>query len=336
MTMQAPKQNPRSRSAPGGHRTAFVLAGGGSLGAVQVGMLKALTRQAIVPDLVVGASVGAINGAYFASDPTRSGVQSLERIWNSLSRGQIFPFAPIGNLLGFIGKRDHFIEPTGLQSLLETEFGGHRLEQARIRCHVTATDVLTGSEVVFGSGPTVKALMASAAVPAIFPVVSAGGRYLIDGGVSNNTPISTAVRLGANRIVVLPTGMPCALESPPEAAIAVGLHALNLLVMQQLVGDIERFRSRVDLVIVPPLCPLDVSPHDFSHSTELIRRADAVTRLWLRKGGLDAGGWSPELIVHHHGKAVPRRRSSSREDLRIGKAATRPTRRSPKPAPEEC
>lgn len=281
-------------------RTAFVFAGGGSLGAVQVGMLKALTRHGVVPDLIVGASVGAINGAYLARDPTRNGVAMLERIWRRLSRRQVFPFSPISSLLGFFGKRNHFVVPAGLRSLLQDAFADHRLEHSSVPCHVTATDVLTGADVLISSGSTVQALMASAAIPGVFPVVSVGDLFLMDGAVSKNTPVSTAVRLGATRIIVLPTGMPCALETPPRSAIALGLHALNLLVMQQLISDIERFRAGVELVVVPPICPMSVSPYDFSQTTEIIRRADAVTRLWLKRGGLDAGDWSPELIVHHH------------------------------------
>lgn len=281
-------------------RTAFVLAGGGSFGAVQVGMLKALSRHGLAPDLVVGSSVGAINGVYFAMAPTRSGISSLARIWSRLSRQRIFPFSPISSLLGFLGKQDHVVEPSGLQSLLESEFGEHHLEYARVPCHVVATDALTGSEVVISSGRAVPALMASAAIPGIFPPAILNGRYLVDGGVSNNTPISIALRLGATRIIVLPTGMPCALEAPPRAAVAVGLHALNLLVMRQLVSDIERFRSTVELAIVPPLCPMAISPYDFSQAGDMIWRADAMTRIWLTKGGLAAGGWSPGLIVHHH------------------------------------
>jgi NTE family protein len=249
-------------AAPRARSTAFVLAGGGSLGAVQVGMLKALARHGLVPDLIVGASVGAINGVHFAFEPDRDGVASLERVWSRLSRRQVFPFSPISSLLGYLGRRSYLVDPSGLRSLLASELEDRRLEFAQVPCYVVATDLLDGSEVVTSSGPAVPALIASAAIPAIFPPALVKNRYLVDGGVSNNTPISTALRLGADRIVVLPTGMACALEEPPRAAMAVGLHALNLLVMQQLVSDVDRFRARAELIIVPPLCPMKVSPYD--------------------------------------------------------------------------
>ena len=287
-------------SVPDAHRTAFVLAGGGSLGAVQVGMLKALVRHGLIPDLVIGASVGAINGAHFAAEPNRDGVARLEDIWRRLDGKDVFPFSPVSSLLSLLGKRDHFVTSAGLRALLEAELPLLRLEDARVACHVVATDVLTGAEVVFSSGHAITALLASAAVPAVFPTVLVDDRYLMDGGVANNTPISAAIRLGATRIIVLPTGMSCAIEAPPRGAMAVAMHALNLLVMQQLERDVERFSDQTQLIIVPPLCPLTVTPYDFSQSAQLIRRAESTTRLWLKQGGLHAGGSKLGPLVHDH------------------------------------
>ena len=144
------------------------------------------------------------------------------------------------------------------------------------------------------------ALLASAAVPAVFPPVLLDGRFLLDGGVSNNTPVSIAVELGATRVIVLPTGISCALKAPPRGAMAVALHALNLLIMRQLVKDIERCAGVADVVTVPPLCPLSTNSYDFSQSAALIHRAEAATRLWLRSDGLHYLGAPPALLPHHH------------------------------------
>jgi NTE family protein len=292
-----------------GAKTAFVLAGGGSLGAVQVGMLKALMRQRVVPDLVVGASVGAINGAYFAADPTDSGVKRLQRVWSRLHRADVFPFSPIGSLMAILGRRDHLITSAQLRALVEAELPCERLEDSRIPCHVVATDLLDGTEVAMSSGPLTTALLASAAIPAIFPPVPLAGRHLMDGAVANYTPISTALKLGASRIIVLPTGMSCALQEPPRGAMALALHALNLLVMRQLTSDIERFSERAEIVVIPPLCPVTVSAYDFSQTADLVHRAEASTRLWLRKNGLSADGIPEELLPHvlAHGHAHEQR-----------------------------
>jgi NTE family protein len=284
-----------------GAKTAFVLAGGGSLGAVQVGMLKALTRAGIAPDLVVGASVGAINGAYFAAQPDDAGLKRLERIWNRLHRADIFPVSPLNSLLAILGRRDHLVASSALRSLVESELPCEKLENSRIPCYVVATDVLDGTEVPIAAGPLATVLLASAAIPAVFPHVTLEGRYLMDGAITNNTPISTALKLGATRVIVLPTGMSCALEKPPRGAVGFALHALNLLVMRQLLSDIERYSDRAELIVVPPLCPVGVSAYDFSQTADLIRRAEATTRLWLRRKGLEREETPAELVPHEHG-----------------------------------
>ena len=282
------------------NKTAFVLAGGGSLGAVQVGMLAALARRRIVPDFVVGASVGAINAAYYAAEPDSRGVERLKRIWLQLRRTDVFPFSPIASVLGFLGKTDHLIAPAPLRKLIESELPYQRLENARLPCHVVATDALEGTEVVLSSGPAATALLASAAIPAVFPPVTFDGRFLLDGGVANNTPISTAIKMGATRVIVLPTGISCALQAPPRGAMALAMHALNLLIMRQLVGDIERFAGVCEVVTVAPLCPLATTTYDFSQSADLIHRAESASRLWLQTNGLHHIGTPPALLSHDH------------------------------------
>jgi len=281
-------------------KTAFVLAGGGSLGAVQVGMLAALARHEIVPDLIVGASVGAINAAYYAAEPDERGVERLKRIWLQLRRTDVFPFSPIASVLGFLGKTDHLVGPAPLRKLIESEMPYQRLEDARLPCHVVATDALQGIEVVLSSGHAATALLASAAIPAVFPPVTLDERFLFDGGVANNTPISTAIKMGATRVIVLPTGISCALKAPPRGAMAFAMHALNLLIMRQLVGDIERFAGVCEVVTVPPLCQLATTTYDFSQSADLIHRAEGATRLWLQTNGLHRLGTPPALLAHRH------------------------------------
>jgi NTE family protein len=284
-------------------RTAFVMAGGGSLGAVQVGMLKALVRRGILPDFVVGASVGAINSAYFASAPDSSGIARLERIWCRMRSRDVFPFSPVDSLLAILGRRDHIVSSARLQALIESELPCARFEEAQLPCYVVATDVLAGTEVCLNDGPLTPALLASAAIPAVFPRVIIDGRHLIDGGVANNTPVSSAIKLGATRIIVLPTGLSCALTAPPRGAVALAMHAVNLLVMRQLVSDIEHFSRHAEIIVLPPLCPVTVTSYDFSQSAELIRRAEASTRLWLKQNGLHSRGTPEELLPHEHESA---------------------------------
>ena len=275
------------------------MAGGGSLGAVEVGMLRALLAWGENPDFVVGASAGAINGAFFASDPTPKGVARLTDIWCALTRRDLFPLS-FGNLFGLLTGRNHLFDHGGLRRLLETHLPYRKLEEAAIPIHVVASDLVTGDEVLLSSGTAVEAVLASAAIPGVFPPVLVDGRLLVDGGVANNTPISSAVRLGATRVLVLPTGFACALRQVPSNAIARAMHALNLLVVRQLLNDIERYSDTIELHVVPSLCPLDISPYDYSGSAALIDRAAVTTRAWLEGGGLERTDTPMQLHPHTH------------------------------------
>ena len=280
-------------------KTAFVMAGGGSLGAVEVGMLRALLDAGVTPDFVVGASAGAINGAFFASDPTPKGVARLTEIWCTLKRRDLFPFS-FANLFGLLTGRDHVCGHDGLRKLLQKHLPYRTLEEAAIPIHVVASDLASGDEVLLSSGAAVEAVLASAAIPGVFPPVDIGGRLLVDGGVANNTPISSAIRLGATHVLVLPTGFACALRQVPSNAIARAMHALSLLVVRQLLNDIERYSDAIELHVVPSLCPLDISPYDYSGSASLIDRAASTTRTWLEGGGLERSDTPMQLHPHTH------------------------------------
>jgi NTE family protein len=192
--------------------TAFVLSGGASLGAVQVGMLRALYERGITPDFVVGTSAGALNGAFIASRPQSvETADELATVWRGVRRAQIFPPNPITGLAGFLGRRNHLVPDTGLRALLERELGFERLEDSAIPLHVIAVDLYTAREVRLSSGPAVDAITASAAIPGVFEPVEWGDMDLIDGGVANNTPVSHAVELGADNVYVLPAGVPARL-----------------------------------------------------------------------------------------------------------------------------
>lgn len=281
-------------------RTAFVFAGGSSLGAIQVGMLKALLAHGHRADFVVGSSVGAINAAYFACDPTVDGVARLEGIWRGMRRADVFPTPAIGSLIGLFSQRGYVVESGGLARLLERHLPCKRLEDMRLPCHIIATDMLEGIEIRLSSGSAVQALLASAAIPGVFPAVRMGGRHVVDGGVANHTPISAAVELGATRIVVLPTGYSCALQAPPRRAIGAALHALNILIAHQLTDAIRRYRSEVEILVAPPLCPLGVSPYDFNSVATLVERAHESTDEWLRNGVEQTDGVPHQLPPHSH------------------------------------
>jgi NTE family protein len=292
--------------------TAFVLSGGASLGAIQAGMLRALYERRISPDLIVGSSVGSVNGAFIASRPHMPATAiELASVWHTLSRGEVFPLNPITGLLGFLGSRDHLVPAGSLRSLIREHIGFGRLEEAAIPLHVIGTDAISGREVRLSSGDAVDAVMASVALPGVFPPVPWEGRELIDGGVANNAPISHAIELGAERVYVLPTGSACDLSEPPHGALGMLLHSMSLLVMRRLLVEIDLLKDRCELVVLPPPCPLGVSPMDFGHSEELVRLGYVGAARHLAQA--DRGEVQPALPmgIDDYEEPIPRVRTAA-------------------------
>jgi NTE family protein len=282
-------------------RTALVLAGGGSFGAIQVGMLHSLATHGIAADMVVGSSVGSLNGAYYAGNPTLEGIERLEAIWRALRRSDVFP-VNWAAMLGFLVRRNFLVEPHGLRMLIESNLTYRNLEDAKIPIHIVATNVLTGGTVVLSEGSAAQAIIASAAIPAVFPPVRFEDAYLVDGAVSSNTAVKVAVDQGARRLIILPTGYACALVKPPAGAVASALHALTLLIARQMLSELKELDgSSIEYFVLPPLCPLTGSPYDFSQTGALIDRAIKSTDAWIADGGFEKPNVHTQLGIHTHG-----------------------------------
>jgi NTE family protein len=288
-----------SVSDHGPAKTAFVFAGGGSFGAIQVGMMHSLAAHGISADMVVGSSVGALNGAYYAGDPTLKGVLQLETIWRGLTRQDVFPIT-WRTLLGFIRRRDFLIPHDGIQKLIDDHLPYRNIEDARVPLHIVTTDLVSGDSVVLSEGPADQAIVASTAIPGAFAPVRYKDFYLADGAISSNTPVRVAVAKGARRLIILPTGYACATHTPPPGAVASALHALTLLIARQLVAELEGLGPGIEYFVVPPLCPLVGSPYDFSRTADHIARAIASTNAWLAQNGLRRSGIPDEMRPHSH------------------------------------
>jgi NTE family protein len=274
------RRTPRLAGPEGYARTAFVLSGGGSLGAVQVGTLQALTEAGIRPDLLIGTSVGAVNAAWIGGMPDHEGALQLGEIWRSLRRQHIFPLSPWSSARGLLGRSNHLISNASLGEVLRKHLPYECLEEAAVPVHVITTELKTGRPIVLSSGPAVPALLASTAIPGIFPPVTIGRRELIDGGVANHTPIAVAIELGATRIFVLPVGYPW-LRQEPTNALGMALHALARFIEQKLDAEVAAYRHLADIQVLPTLDAPAVSPADFTHTEELIARGYKSCRKYI-------------------------------------------------------
>ncbi|HVB92407.1 MAG TPA: patatin-like phospholipase family protein [Acidimicrobiales bacterium] len=219
-------------------RTAFVLAGGGSRGAVQVGMLEELIRRGIKADRVYGASVGAINGAAYAGDPTLEGIERMAEIWRTVKGTDIFPRSALDGPWAFLQKRPAVHANTGLRAIIEAGIEFEKLEETVIPFEVVATSLTDGRERWIGHGSAVDAILASSAIPSIFPPVTIDGDVLVDGGVVNNVPMSRALAAGCTRIYVLLCGPlhyhPRQPKRPAEAALTAFFVAIHARFVREL------------------------------------------------------------------------------------------------------
>ncbi|MEZ5096172.1 MAG: patatin-like phospholipase family protein [Nocardioides sp.] len=187
--------------------TAFVLGGGGVLGAVEVGMLRALFERDITPDLVLGTSVGALNGALVASDPTPRVIERLEALWQrAVETRDVYGDHPLRTVRRAVTSRTHIYSADPLKQRLLEELGDVTFEELPVRFQVCAASIERAAEHWFSTGPVADAVIASAAVPGLLPPAQIGDEHFLDGGIVNSIPVGRAVTLGATRIFVLQVG----------------------------------------------------------------------------------------------------------------------------------
>ena len=289
-----------------------MLSGGGSLGAVQVGMMRAIVERGHTPDLLVGTSVGALNAAYLAGDPSLAGVERLAHVWTRVRRTDVFPTPRASAISAVTGRRNYLLSNAPMRHLIERNLSYTNLEDAPVPVTVIAAEVATGFEVALSRGPAVDAVLASAALPGIFPTIQIGAHLLMDGGVVNNTAISIAIEAGADRVFVLPTGYACALSQPPQSVLGMVLHAFTFAIQRRLILEIAALQDRVELRVAPPICPLDISPMEFRRSDELMQRAYAATQRWLDQP--PAPDQTRHLAFHRHSRTSHAREAPTGDD----------------------
>lgn len=265
---------------PPSPKTVFVLGGGGNLGAVQVGMLKAVLERGIVPDEIVGCSVGAINAAALAADPSVEGADHLAELWRTAPETAMAGgrFEAVRLLT-----RGTALQPNGaLRSLLEQFLPVQRFDELAVAVHVIATSMRSGREVWFSRGDLLAPVLASAALPGVFPPVTIDGESYIDGGVVDNVPITKAYDLGAARVVVFHVGNFERPRPEPKRPIDVMIQAFSIARSYRFHVDLTRaVPDGVELIVVPGVNPGKLKYNDFSRSADLIARGYAAAAAHL-------------------------------------------------------
>ena len=217
-----------------------------------------------------------------------------------LRRSDIFPVDIRRVVRAAVGLGGAMSSAHRLARLVHAHAGVDDIEHTDLPLHLLATDLLSGKGVVISEGSLVAGVLASAAIPGIFPPVRKDGRLLVDGVVAGQSGVAQAVALGATAIYVLPTGAACALPEPPRSAIGIALHALTTLIERRLATEMAAYAGAATIRVLPPLCPLAVSAADFGHAAELIARAHRTSLEWISSGGIDLPAPERFLGLHHH------------------------------------
>lgn len=248
-------------------RLAVVLSGGAMLGAFQVGVIEALCAAGIVPDLVVGTSVGAVNGVFWAFHPGEDAARRLLDIWLTVDDKVLFPEAPLAVLHRLLRGGPHVTTQAGIQRLIASQLPERALlEEAAVPLVLVATDAESGERVALRSGPVWPALLASTAIPGLFPPVEVAGRRLVDGGVVANADVESAVEAGATDVVVI--DLMGDIDGPPEAPsvrTAVGRAVVHSL-QRQTDLQVEAFSRRAHIALLRARYPSLPKLGDFSRT----------------------------------------------------------------------
>ncbi|MBE2315557.1 patatin-like phospholipase family protein [Solirubrobacter sp. CPCC 204708] len=274
--------------------TAFVLGGGGQLGAHEAGMLRALLERGIVPDVVVGTSVGAINGAAVASDPSVDAARQLASTWLDIERSDVFAGSLFNRLATLARTGTHLHDNTALRAVLDEALEIPLIEDLPVRFQCVAASIQNAAEHWFTSGPLVDAVLASAAVPGLLPPVEIAGEHFIDGGIVNSIPVGRAVSLGATRIFVMHVGRVDRPLEPPRRPWEVAVVAFEVARRHRFVGDLAALPDDLEVHVMPtgqaePPKYNDLSALRYRGGLDLaasIERAHAASAAYLEERGL--------------------------------------------------
>ena len=231
--------------------TAFVLGGGGVLGAAEVGMLRALFEIEVKPDLVLGTSVGALNGALVARDPTPAVIDRLTALWQDASTARAISDRPLRTVRRAVSSGTHLYSAAFMQHRLVEEFGDATFEELEVRFQVCAASIERAAEHWFSSGPLVEAIMASAAVPGLLPPAQVGDEHFLDGGIVNSIPLGRAIALGAERVFVLQVGRIDRPLKPPQRPWEVARVSFEIARRHRFARELAEVPDHIEVHVLP-------------------------------------------------------------------------------------
>lgn len=268
--------------------TALVLTGGGNRGAIQAGALAALFEQGFHPDLIVGVSVGAINGSLLSFYPNIEGVHRIVDIWRGLDGHELFGAgSPTWrSVAAFVLGRSSAYSNRGLRSLLLKSLPSHRFVDTVVPFVAVATNLETGLPVHIDQGDLVRAVLASAAIPVTLPPVRVDGQLLVDGAIADPVPIRAALNAGAARVVVVEPGHACECPRVYDNAASILHQSIAIMARGRLAADLNTARAEAEIIHLGLTCHRDIPMTDLSRTAEMIESGHEEASLWLAQQDL--------------------------------------------------
>ncbi len=279
-------------------RTAFVLSGGGNLGALQVGMLRALVERRIRPDLVLGCSVGALNGAAIAAEPSLAMVGRLQDLWRTMADRDVLPAGLLPTTVQLARKGVAIHDNANLRRVVEEVLPAHDFEDLAVPFQCVAAALGEGTETWFSSGPVVDPILASAALPAVYPPVEIDGVAYLDGAVVNDVPVSRAVELGADRIFILHVGSWDRPRPEPKRPFDMAMYAYWLARRSRFQRDLASVPAAIEVLVLPPGATPVIRYNDLGHSDEMIATSYRASCEFLDARDGDRGGDLAAAVPH--------------------------------------
>ncbi|HKH51427.1 MAG TPA: patatin-like phospholipase family protein [Mycobacterium sp.] len=236
-------------------RDAFVLGGGGLLGAAEAGMARALLEAGVAPDLVCGTSVGAINGAALAADPTPGGARRLLEMWDVLANEGALDGSMVRRVAEVVRRRTSLHGNGQLRRMLRERLPAQTFEELAVPFECVAASIEQARECWFSTGDLIEPVLASCALPGVFPPVRIGDEHFFDGGLVNSIPLDRAVLRGADTIWVLHVGRLEEELAPPRFLWEVGFTAFEISRRHRFHSDLDRVGAGVTVHVLPSGLP---------------------------------------------------------------------------------
>lgn len=278
-------------------RTAFAISGGGARGAIQVGMLKGLLEHGIRPDFIVGTSVGAWNGGWLAQGASVERIEELARIWRNVNSRtlNVIWWRAARNL---VRRRPFLYEGDGMTRLIAANITRQTFADLDIAFHAVAIDLTEGRKAVFSAGPLAPAVLASSAIPGMFPPVIVDGRQYVDGGGVDPTGLETAIELGAKKVYVLNCGYSGRLDAPLRSMNTIMDHAFQVAAQHRIESTVRELARYAEIIHLRPNAGFLKHSMDFTLTEQYLEAGYRYVFQVLggNRRGRRVGGVSPAAV----------------------------------------